>query len=75
MHLCYFSWVLFGCKEIFCIFANDKGISISTIPPSSKNYLWSVFCNALNHNGLWYVVRKRLSCGIIEIGILSGLRI
>lgn len=53
----FFLRVLFGGKEIFRIFANDKGISISTIPPSSKNYLWSVSCNALNHNGLWCEVR------------------
>ena len=39
LHFCYFSCVLYGGIEIFRIFANDKGISISTITPSSKNNL------------------------------------
>ena len=39
MHLCYFSCDLFGGIEKFRIFANDKGISISTITPSLKNNL------------------------------------
>ena len=62
---------MFGGKEIFCIFANDKGISISTNPPSSKNYLWSVFCNALNHNSLWCEVRKVLCPHILNEDVIS----